>query len=213
MRKAKLIVKRKACTCGLLLGLAVMIALVVPPSAFGQKAGKPSRPAEEDHKQLRGLPLLNKEKTGDFDMMLESRLIRVFVPYTRTLYFNDKGRERGITADQIRDFENYLNKKYKKKIGKRPLTVMIIPETRDKLITGVAEGLSDIAAGNLTVTEDRLETVDFIVPEEMPSVNEILVTGPTSPAVSGLDDRCRQDDPRAQVVKLLREPGVPQQAF
>ena len=51
-------------------------------------------------------------------MMLESRVIRVSVPYTRTLYFNDKGRERGITADQIRDFENYLNKKYKKKTGK-----------------------------------------------------------------------------------------------
>jgi membrane-bound lytic murein transglycosylase MltF len=145
-------------------------------------------PAEEDQKQLRGLPLLNKERIGDFDIMLESRLIRVFVPYTRTLYFNDKGRERGITADQIRDFENYLNKKYKKKLGKRPLTVIIIPETRDRLLTGVATGLSDIAAGNLTVTEDRLETVDFVVPDNMPSVSEVLVTGPTSPTVGGLDD-------------------------
>jgi membrane-bound lytic murein transglycosylase MltF len=173
---------------GLLFGVAVLIALVVPPLTFGQKADTRALPAEEEQKQLRGLPLLNKERTGDFDMMLESRLIRVFVPYTRTLYFNDKGRERGLTADQIRDFENYLNKKYKKKIGKRPLTVFIIPETRDRLLTGVEKGLSDIAAGNITVTEDRLNTVDFVAPEDIQGVHEILVAGPTSPAVSGLDD-------------------------
>jgi len=52
-------------------------------------------------------------------MMLESRIIPVIVPYSRTFYFNDKGRERGITADQVRDFENYLNKKYRKKLGNR----------------------------------------------------------------------------------------------
>ena len=121
-------------------------------------------------------------------MMFESRVIRASVPYSRTLYFNDKGRERGITAEHIRDFENYLNKKYKKKIGKRPLTVLIIPETRDRLLTSVEKGLSDIAAGNLTVTEDRLKTVDFVAPEDMPVVHEVLVAGPTSPAVSGLDD-------------------------
>ncbi len=172
----------------LFFGLALLVALVVPPSTSGQKAGTPAMLAEEDQKQLRGLSLHNKEKTGDFDIMLESRLIRVSVPYTRTLYFNDKGRERVITADQIRDFENYLNKKYKRKIGKRPLTVIIIPETRDRLLTDVAKGLSDIAAGNLTVTEDRLETVEFVVPEDMPSVNEVLVAGPTSTAVSVLDD-------------------------
>jgi membrane-bound lytic murein transglycosylase MltF len=172
----------------LFLGLTILGTITVPPLSFGQEAGKAAMPAEEDKKQLRGLPLNKSERPGDFDMMLESRVIRVSVPYTRTLYFNDKGRERGITADQIRDFENYLNKKYKKKIGKRPLTVIIIPETRDRLLADLAKGLSDIAAGNLTVTEDRLKTVDFVVPEDMPSVNEVLVAGPTSPAVSGLDD-------------------------
>jgi membrane-bound lytic murein transglycosylase MltF len=188
MRKAKLMVKNRGCIYGLLCGFAILVALVVPPSTFGQKAGKLAPPPEEDQKQLRGLPLNSSERTGDFDMMLESRVIRVSVPYTRTLYFNDKGRERGITADHIRDFENYLNKKYKNKIGKRPLTVLIIPETRDRLLTSVEKGLSDIAAGNLTVTEDRLKTVDFVAPEDIPVVHEVLAAGPTSPAVSGLDD-------------------------
>jgi hypothetical protein len=32
---------------------------------------------------------------GDFDGMMERRVIRVLVPYSRTLYFNDAGHERG----------------------------------------------------------------------------------------------------------------------
>ena len=40
--------------------------------------------------------------------MLERRMIRALVPYSRTLYFNDKGRERGITADNVRNFECWI---------------------------------------------------------------------------------------------------------
>ena len=42
---------------------------------------------------------MTQEWKGDFDGMVERRQIRVLVPYSRTLYFNDKGRERGMTAD------------------------------------------------------------------------------------------------------------------
>jgi len=52
-----------------------------------------------------------------------------------SLYFNDKGHERGIAAENIRDFERYINKQHKTQ--KRPITVYIIPTTRDKLISGV----------------------------------------------------------------------------
>jgi hypothetical protein len=55
--------------------------------------------------QLRGLKLAVKERTGDLDMMIENRVIRILVPYSRTLYFNDKGHERGLTAESVRDFE------------------------------------------------------------------------------------------------------------
>ncbi|MBL8527377.1 MAG: lytic transglycosylase F, partial [Burkholderiales bacterium] len=36
----------------------------------------------------RQLSLDNKPWKGDFDQMLERRIIRVLVPYSRTLYFN-----------------------------------------------------------------------------------------------------------------------------
>src|SRR5215831_3731369 len=103
---------------------------------------------------------------GDFDGMMERRAIRVLVPYSRTLYFNDAGRERGITADNVRDFERFVNQKYQKQLGKRPLTVVIRPTTRDLLLKHVADGLGDIAAGNLTATEARMKIVDFVAPSD-----------------------------------------------
>nr|HET7859522.1 lytic transglycosylase F [Caldimonas sp.] len=38
----------------------------------------------------RRLAIHNKPWTGDFDGMLERRVIRVWAPYSRSLYFNDR---------------------------------------------------------------------------------------------------------------------------
>jgi membrane-bound lytic murein transglycosylase MltF len=110
------------------------------------------------------------------------------MPYSRTLYFNDKGNERGLTADLMREFERHLNKKYAKQLGKRPLTIVLIPSTRDELIDSVAKGTADIAAGNLTITEQRLKRVDFAPSPSKVGESEVIVTGPKSPALAKLDD-------------------------
>ena len=180
--------KEKGHIYAMYLGLAVLVIVTVSCLAPIQPTDKPAAPAEDGRKQLRGLDLTSKEWTGDFDKMLEYRRIRVFVPPSRTLYFSDKGRERGVTGDTVRDFERYLNKKYAGKLGKRPLTVFIVPHTRDALLKDVAKGIGDIAAGDITVTEERLKTVDFVAPEEEPRVSEVLVTGPKSPPVDVIDD-------------------------
>jgi len=125
---------------------------------------------------------------GDLDGMVERRVIRVLVPYSRTLYFNDAGRERGVTADFVRDFERFINQKYAKQLGKRPLTVVIRPTTRDLLLKNMAEGVGDIAAGNLTATEERRKVVDFVAPADQKPVSEIVLTGPKSPAIATADD-------------------------
>jgi membrane-bound lytic murein transglycosylase MltF len=169
--------------CRATLGIAVSLLLV--SAAFGQ----PAAPADPASKQkARQLEISNKPRTGDFDQMLERRVIRVLVPYSRTLYFNDNGRERGIAADNVRDFERWVNKKYAKKLGKRPLTVFIIPTTRDRLLPEVIQGLGDIALGNLTVTEGRLKSVDFASPPGGPVVKELVVTGPKSPAITSAEE-------------------------
>src|SRR5262245_34110526 len=60
----------------------------------------------------RQLQVTTKPWTGDFDGMLERRMIRVAAPYSRSLFYIDKGRERGIGAELVRDFEQWINKKY-----------------------------------------------------------------------------------------------------
>ena len=127
---------------------------------------------------------------GDFDGMLERRVIRALVPYSRTLYFNDKGAQRGLVADSLKDFELHLNKKLKLK--NRPITIVALPTTRDELLTGLRDGLGDIALGNLTVTDERKKRVDFSLPVRS-NVVEIVVTGPASPPLASLEDLAGQE--------------------
>src|SRR4029453_13147625 len=107
-------------------------------------------------------------------------------------FYHDRGRERGLTVDAVRKFEEYLNKKYKKDLKKRPITVVLIPTTRDQLIPALLEGRVDIAAGNITITEDRQAQSDFSVPIAKP-FSEIVVTGPGAPALNTLDDLAGQE--------------------
>src|SRR5262245_15962000 len=134
------------------------------------------------------LNLEAKPWRGDFDALLERRMIRVLVPYSRSLFYVDKGHERGLTAELARDFERWVNAKYRKQLGKRPLTIYLIPTTRDRLLPALEEGLGDIAAGNLTVTPARLARADFVSPEDLRTVRELIVTGPKSPELKTLDD-------------------------
>jgi hypothetical protein len=79
-----------------LLGAATVI-LHAPPAAAQDTKAAPAKP--------RQLSLANEPWTGDFDAMLERRIVRVLVPYSRTLYTVDKGHERGLSAELVREFE------------------------------------------------------------------------------------------------------------
>jgi membrane-bound lytic murein transglycosylase MltF len=169
------------------LTFGMIIFLMLGTSVFGEpSAPAPATPASKQ--KVRQLELSRQPFMGDFDQMLERRLIRVVVPYSRSLYFIDKGRERGLAAENVRDFERWINRKYAKKLGKRPLTVIIFPATRDKLLPEIVQGLGDIAAGNLTATEERLKSVDFAAPDAQAGVKELVVTGPKSPMIGSVED-------------------------
>jgi len=105
----------------------VATLLAVPPWVLGQPQGN-EQSKQGSSQKPRQLLLTNKPWTGDFDKLAERRMIRVLVPYSRTLYFNDKGTERGLTAELVRDFERYINQKLKTQ--KRPITIYILPTTR-----------------------------------------------------------------------------------
>jgi membrane-bound lytic murein transglycosylase MltF len=167
-------------------------AAILAFTAAAAPATQPAPTPAPSRANARGLSMAQKPFKGDFDEMLERRVIRVVVPYSRTLYFNDKGKERGVSAELFRDFERYLNRKYGKKLHKRPLTLYIFPTTRDKLLPDVVDGVADIAGGNLTATTERLKTVDFLAPEDRKGVSELVVTGPAAPAIAAVGDLAGQ---------------------
>lgn len=136
--------------------------------------------------QTRGasLPQL-KNWTGDFDGMQKRRVIRILVPYSKTLFFVDRGRQMGVVAEIGQRFETWLNARHKTKA--LALTVAFVPVARGDLERALLDGRGDIVAGNLTITPERLALADFADPW-MSQVKELIVTGPSSPSLTSLDD-------------------------
>lgn len=119
--------------------------------------------------------MMHRQKwTGDYDRMLDRRLIRILIPYSKTYYFLDGATEKGLAYDGAKFFEKYINELQKTKHLK--VHLVIIPTERSVLLTNLVEGLGDIAMGNLTITEERQRMVDFSVPF-LTNVKEIIVTG------------------------------------
>jgi len=128
--------------------------------------------------------------TGDFDGMVQRGRIRVLVVFSKTYYFIDKGQQRGLSYDTFKALEGELNKQLKLK--KRRFHVLFVPVRRDQLIPALLEGRGDIAASGLTITPERQKLVDFSDPVLSP-IEEIVVTGPKSPAIATLEDLAGQE--------------------
>lgn len=122
--------------------------------------------------------------SGDLSGMRERRVIRVLVPYSRIILFMDKGVMRGTAVELLREFEKQLND------GRSEIEqteIAIIPTARNDLITDLAGGRGDMAIGNLTITEERLATVDFSAPF-LQGVSEVLVTGAEHPDITSIEE-------------------------
>ena len=163
--------------------LAAIIALSILVPLMAQAAGTNSTPGEAHAGTM-------NPGFGDFDKMAEKRQIRVLVVYSKTFYFLDRGRQRGISYDLLKEFEKFVNNKLKTKTLK--VNVVFIPVRRDELIPGLVKGLGDIAVANLTITPERLKHVDFSNPL-LTGVKELLVTGPAAPPVTKVDDLAGQE--------------------
>jgi ABC-type amino acid transport substrate-binding protein len=120
--------------------------------------------------------------TGDFDAMLDRRLIRLVVPYSLTLFFEDKGTIYGTAANGAQLFEDWINKALA--LRARRLTVPLTPVSRDKLFDALLAGDGDIAAGDITITEELRKNVAFSVPF-ISNVREIVITGEDVPELAG----------------------------
>jgi membrane-bound lytic murein transglycosylase MltF len=128
--------------------------------------------------------------TGDLDGIVERRILRVLTSFSTTTYFLDGLTQRGIAYKMPKAFEEFLNEELQASEA-LPIRVQIIPVDRDTLLPALAEGHADIAAANLTVTPERLESVDFSEPF-FTKAREIVATGPDAPKLSDIDSLAGQ---------------------
>jgi len=154
-----------------------LIACVVPLfTASAQLNGKAGTGTEI---------FLNEKWTGDFDGMIERGMVRILVVYNDIMFFLDHGRQMGTVPLMAEEFEKFINTKLNRKTLK--INVILIPVDRDELITGLIEGIGDIASANLTITPERQKRVDFSIPG-VTGIKETLITGPTAPTMKSVDD-------------------------
>lgn len=137
----------------------------------------------------RGLPPefapLNQVWTGDLDIMVERRVIRVLTVFQIGGYFLDGPQEKGMTYDLAKMFEKFLNEHLK--TGHLKLHVVLIPVAFDQLLPALEQGYGEIAAAGLSITPQRLESVDFGTPLYR-NVSEVIVTGPAAPSMTSVAD-------------------------
>jgi membrane-bound lytic murein transglycosylase MltF len=126
-----------------------------------------------------------RKLTGDFDVLLKRRYMRVLVVNSKMLYFVDRGRQGGLTYEVFKRFEDEVNREQKNK--RLHFHVIFIPVSQDQLIPRLVDGFGDVAAANLTITPEREKRVAFSAPA-VTGINEIAVTGPHSPSIGGVED-------------------------
>jgi membrane-bound lytic murein transglycosylase MltF len=127
-----------------------------------------------------------KPSTGDLDEMVKRRLVRVGVTYNRTFYFVDKGVQRGVVYDYGQLVEERLNKHFKTRNDNK-IHVLFVPLQRDQLLPALVEGRVDMVAAQVTVRDELQKLVDFTNATRS-NVNQIVVTGPSAPAIASVED-------------------------
>lgn len=148
------------------------------PQDLAVAASRDGSPVLQDH-------IVHKKRFGDLNAMVKQQEIRALVAYSKTYYFLDKGTQRGISYELLREFEKYINRKFGTQALK--IKVVITPVRRDELIQRLVEGYGDIAVANLTITPERLKQVDFSIPF-LRDVKEVVVTSADEKSFASFDD-------------------------
>ena len=161
---------------------ALLLAALAGASAAQQKPVT-AAPGAEPKGQLQ---VGTRPWKGDFEeMTTKRRVIRALVPFSKTFYYVERGRPRGISFDVLTQFEQDLNKKLKTKNLK--VRVLYFPVGREELLQRLVDGYGDVIIADLVATPERQKIVDFSEPMWR-GIKEIVVTGPGGPEIATLDD-------------------------
>ena len=149
-------------------------------------AAAPAAPVETAIPESEAAKAIFRESwVGDLDVMVERRVVRVLTVYGIGRYYLDGPEEKGLVYEMFKQFENSLNKNLER--GHLKVHVVFIPVARSQLIPALLAGRGDVISAGLTITDERAQQVAFSDPVSKP-VSEILVTGPSAPALKSIDE-------------------------
>ena len=131
------------------------------------------------------LPANFDRRTGDWDELKKSGVLRLLVLYNKTGFFYDKGRPRGVVPDIADELEVYLNKKLK--TGAKKFKVVFIPVTPAQIEKDLNEGYGDIIAVVVAVTPEREKRLDFSIPI-ISNLKLVVVSEKSAPQISSVED-------------------------
>jgi len=211
--------------------LFILLSACGDDAAIEQATLKPDAPAntEQESQETEALPFAPVDEatdlpeaynsigawTGDFEGMVERRVVRILTVYSVGRYYMDRAQEKGLVHESARLFEDFLNKRLNKRHVR--VHVVVIPVARNQLIPALLAGRGDIIDASLSITPERQKDIEFSIPASK-AVAEILVTGPTAPPLESIADLTgktlyvRQSSSYRESVdilnKALREQGM-----
>ena len=152
--------------------------LLSPGTASGQLS--------DEEVQALDARVVETRRVGDPLAGPDRRGIFVLTVYNKTNFFiDDEGRYRGFEYDILKGYEKFINKD--KKGASTRYKLFFIPMRFEDILPALAAGRGDMAAANLTMTDERKRIVDFVNPY-LPDVSEIVVARRGGPEISSVDD-------------------------
>src|SRR5215472_4591090 len=103
------------------------------------------------------LPMPYGQHTDDLDAMVKRRNIRTLVIINPIGFFYDNGQPMGAIFEAMREFQTFLNQKFK--TGVEKVQVTFIPVRPDQLEAALTQGMGDIITNALVVTPERQQRV------------------------------------------------------
>jgi membrane-bound lytic murein transglycosylase MltF len=130
--------------------------------------------------------------TGTYEQMLQRRLVRVAVPYDRTIYVNDKGAPKGIAVDMSKAMQAWFTKQYAAELKGKTLAVKLVPTQYADLLTSLTAGKADMVIGDLGLYKPSANAHEYLLNHAYKLDREVLVSGPSAIAVTSFEDLAGQ---------------------
>jgi membrane-bound lytic murein transglycosylase MltF len=121
---------------------------------------------------------------GDLDRIVATGQVRMLVAHDRTHFYFDGGRQTGIVADGVQQFERWLNERLKRPRTQR-IHAVVVPLPRSELIPALLAGRGDVIATPLAATEEHRARVAF--PDGGTRVNLVLALPATVAEPPGVE--------------------------